>query len=370
MISCQTVVNIIERLAPKKTALEWDNTGMMIGDFSRSIDKVLTVLTVTEQSVDFAINNGFGMIVAHHPLIFRPIKNLCQDSPLGKIIYKAIKNDIVIYSAHTNLDAALGGVNDVLAKALELKNTAVLKSTFEEDLKKIVIYAPTGFEDDIRDALFHAGAGHIGDYSHCSFNVKGFGTFKPLEGTSPFIGKVGNVEKAEEYRIETVVPHNLVKKVISAVSKVHPYEEMAYDIFPIENKGTASGLGRIGVLKEPMMLKDFCEFVKQCLNVKNVRVTGDLLTHVSKVAVCGGAGSDLISVAKFAGADVYVTGDVKYHDAIDAKALGLTVIDAGHFNTENLMIPVLADYISEQAKAIGQYVEVKVYNDEDPFEII
>lgn len=370
MISCQTVVNIMEKLAPKKLAYDWDNPGMMVGDFARSVDKILTTLTVTEQTVDYAIKNGYGMIVSHHPLIFKPIKALRYDLPLGKILYKAIKNDIVIYSAHTNLDVAFGGVNDVLADALQLENIAVLKPYMKEELKKVVIYVPKGFEEDVRNALFQAGAGHIGNYSHCSFNVEGYGTYKPLEGTQPFIGKIGNVEKTGEYRIETVVPENLVNKVINAAIKVHPYEEVAYDIFPLDNDNIELGLGRIGTLKSEMNLKDFSDFVKKCLNATYIRVVGNFSKPVRKVALCGGAGADLISTAKFRGADVYITGDVKYHDAVDAKSVDIAVIDAGHFATENLMMPKLAKYLTEQAEAMHQDVKIEVYTDEEPFVIV
>jgi len=262
MISCQTVINIIEKLAPKKLACDWDNPGMMVGDFSKSVDKILTVLTVTEQTIDYAINNGYGMIVAHHPLIFNAIKSIRSDLPLGKVLYKAIKNDLVIYSAHTNLDVAFGGVNDVLAGALKLENVSVLKPTVNEDLKKVVIYTPKGYEDAVRNALFQAGAGHIGNYSHCSFNVQGYGTFKPLEGTQPFIGNIGNMEKADEIRIETVVPASIVNKVINAMFKVHPYEEVAYDVYPLDNKKLELGLGRIGTLKNEMSLREFSSYVK------------------------------------------------------------------------------------------------------------
>jgi len=370
MISCQTVVNIIEKLAPKKLACDWDNTGLMVGDFARGVDKILVALTVTEQVVDYAIENEYGMIVAHHPLIFKSIKSIRNDLPLGKIMYKAIKNDMVIYSAHTNLDVALGGVNDVLADALQLENVSVLKPTFSEGLKKIVVYTPRGFEDDVRNALFQAGAGHIGNYSHCSFNIDGYGTFKPLEGTKPFIGSIGNIERADEIRIETVVPENLVNKAIKAMLKVHPYEEVAYDVFPLDNKNFELGLGRIGVLKNEMSLKELSDYVKKVLNAPYLRVVGNLSKPVHKVAVCGGAGSDFITTAKFLGADVYITGDVKYHDAVDAIAMDIAVIDAGHFATENLMIPKLAKYIAEQAVYMGFDVEVKVYTDVEPFVIV
>jgi dinuclear metal center YbgI/SA1388 family protein len=370
MISCQTVVQIIEKLAPKRLALEWDSPGLALGDFSKKISKILLALTVTPEVIDYAADNGFDMVVSHHPLLFKPLKSLRWDLPSGKIIYRAIKHDIAVYSAHTNLDVAQEGVNDLLARVLELENVSVLKETEREELKKIVVFVPRGYEEAVRTAMGDAGAGFIGNYSHCSFNVEGVGIFKPLEGTNPFIGKVGSLERVEETRIETVVPESLVKKVISAMLKVHPYEEVAYDIYPVENAGKTFGLGRLGYLKNSMALRDFCEVVKRKLQAGFLRVVGDLSREVSKVALCGGAGGDLVSAAAFLGADVLVTGDVKYHDAEEAKAFGLAVVDAGHFSTENLMMGVLADFLAREIALLGEKIEIKVYPAEDPFRIL
>ncbi|HHV19628.1 MAG TPA: Nif3-like dinuclear metal center hexameric protein, partial [Thermoanaerobacterales bacterium] len=340
MISCQTLVQMLEKWAPKRLAMDWDNPGLAIGELSRNISKVLLTLTVTLETVKYAANSGFEMIISHHPLFFKPLKSLRKDTPLGKIVYEAVKNDIVIYSAHTNMDAACGGVNDILATVLELQQIRVLKQTYEERLKKLVVFAPKGYEDTVRNAMGDAGAGHIGNYSDCSFNTEGFGTFKPLDGTKPFIGEKGKLEKANEIRIETIIPENLQKKVINAMIKAHPYEEVAFDIYPLENPGKVYGFGRIGYTKEPVKLKNYCETVKQKLGIPHIRVVGDLNKIISKVAVCGGAGSDLAQTAAFLGSDVLVTGDVKYHEALDAKTADLAIIDAGHFSTENLLLPV------------------------------
>lgn len=196
------------------------------------------------------------------------------------------------------------------------------------------------------------------------------GTFKPLEGTSPFIGKQGVLEEVEEVRIETIVSKSLIKKAVKALLRVHPYEEVAYDIYPLDNPGEVRGLGRVGVIKHPKTLEDFSKTVKEVLKVPQLRVVGDLAAMVSKVAVCGGAGGDMLSAAAFVGADVLVTGDVKYHDAEEARALGLSVIDAGHFATENVVMPVLAEYIKEKVKTLNRDVEITVYDGKDPFVFI
>ncbi|NLZ51990.1 MAG: Nif3-like dinuclear metal center hexameric protein [Thermoanaerobacteraceae bacterium] len=370
MISCQTLVQIIEQWAPRKLAMDWDNPGLALGDLSGEISKVLLTLTVTSEIIEFAAKNGYEMIISHHPLFFKPLKSLKKDTPIGKIVYKAIKNDIVIYSAHTNMDITSGGINDILAHLLNLEQIQVLKQTCREKLNKLAVFVPRGYEDAVRNAICDAGAGHIGNYSHCSFSTDGFGTFKPLEGTNPFIGEHNKLQRADEIRIETIVPESLQKKVISAMIKAHPYEEVAFDIYPLDNPGEKFGLGRIGYTKEPVTLKDFCEIVKHNLNTSYVRVVGDVKKSISKVAVCGGAGGDLIPAAAFFGADVLVTGDVKYHEALDAKESGLAIIDAGHFATETILLPALKEHLEEQTKLLNKQVEISIFEDSDPFVIV
>jgi dinuclear metal center YbgI/SA1388 family protein len=370
MVSCQTIIDIIEKLAPKRLALEWDNPGLMIGDFAKRIDKIMVTLTLEEQALDYAVKNRVDMVITHHPLFFKPVKSLRLDLPLGKLVRKVLQNDITVYSAHTNLDVAFDGVNDILANILELKSVRILKKTMEETYKKLVVFVPRNHAVSVRNAIGNAGGGFIGNYSHCTFSVQGEGSFKPHEGSSPFIGEVGKLETVDEVRIETIVHESLLKKVISAMLKAHPYEEVAYDIYPLSNEGKTYGMGRIGYLGSPMKLCNFCNVVKQKLKAKHIRVVGDLTKEISKVALCGGAGGDLISSAAFSGADVIVTGDVKYHDAIEAKAAGIAVIDAGHFYTENPIVYSLAALIKSKILSLGEKVVVTVYEGKDPFDVI
>ncbi|HHW01561.1 MAG TPA: Nif3-like dinuclear metal center hexameric protein [Thermoanaerobacterales bacterium] len=370
MVSSQTVINIMEKLAPKKLAMEWDNPGLAVGDFAGKVSKILVALTVTPEVVHYAAESGFNMIISHHPMFFKPIKALRKDLPLGRMVYEAVKHDITIYSTHTNLDITENGVNDEMARVLDLEDIRVLKQTAEEPLKKIVVFVPRGYEDAVRNAMAEAGAGFIGNYSHCSFNIEGKGTFKPEKGADPFIGEEGKLERVDEVRIETIAPENFVRKIISAMLRVHPYEEVAYDIYPLENTGKIIGLGRVGKLRKRVSLKELCETVKMKLSADYVKVSGDLHKEISTVAVCGGAGGDLISAASFAGADVLITGDVKYHDALDAKAIDLAIIDAGHFSTENLVLPALAHYLAREIQALGEKVDIEIYQDKDPFVII
>jgi dinuclear metal center YbgI/SA1388 family protein len=364
------VIQLFEQFAPKHLAMEGDKIGLQVGTLNKPIQTVMITLDVLEEVVDEAIEKDVDLIIAHHPPIFRPLKQIITDEAQGRILEKCIKHDIAIYAAHTNLDIANGGVNDWLAEALELENVEVLVPTYEDKLKKLVVYVPETHAVAVREALGNAGAGHIGNYSHCTFNSRGIGTFLPQDGANPFIGEAGKLEQVEEVRIETIFPASLQKKVIGSMLKAHPYEEVAYDVYPIENKGKVFGLGRIGRLKEEMTLEQFAQHVKKAFAVKTVRVVGNLNDIVKKVAVIGGDGNKYISHAKFSGADVYVTGDLYYHVAHDAMMMGLNVVDPGH-NVEKVMKQGVARYLHEQFAK--QKFNTKVYVSEvntDPFTFV
>jgi len=339
------VIQLFEQFAPKHLAMEGDRIGLQIGTLNKPIHSIMVALDVLEEVVDEAIAKKVDLIIAHHPPIYHPLKAIRTDQSQGRIIEKCIKNDIAVYAAHTNLDIADGGVNDWLAEVLGLQNVEILVPTYEETLKKLVVFVPITHADAVREALGNAGAGYIGNYSHCTFNSEGIGTFLPLEGTNPFIGEKGKLEKVKEIRVETVFPASIEKRVVSEMLKVHPYEEVAYDIYPLNNKGQAYGLGRVGYLPEEMTLLQFAEHVKQAFDVERVRVVGNGNDLVKKVAVVGGDGNKYISHAKFRGADVYVTGDLYYHVAHDAMMMGLNVVDPGH-NVEKVMKKGVANYLS------------------------
>jgi dinuclear metal center YbgI/SA1388 family protein len=364
------IIQLFEQFAPKHLAMEGDRIGLQIGTLNKPVKKVMIALDILEEVIDEAVAEEVDLIIAHHPPLYRPLKQIITDQAQGRIIEKCMKHHIAIYAAHTNLDIANGGVNDWLAEALGLEHVDVLIPTYEEPLKKLVVYVPETHADLVREAIGNAGAGHIGNYSHCTFNGRGIGTFLPLEGANPFIGKSGTLEQVEEVRIETIVPASLQNKVISAMLKAHPYEEVAYDIYPLENKGKVFGLGRIGRLPEAMTLGEFAEHVKKALDVPAVRVVGHLQDTVRKVAVVGGDGNKYISQAKLAGADVYVTGDVYYHVAHDAMMLGLNIVDPGH-NVEKVMKQGVARFL-ENAFAKQQFATTvcisKVHT--DPFTFV
>lgn len=325
------VIALFEQLYPKYLAGEGDPVGLQVGTLNKKVSHVLVTLDVTIEVVEEAVRKGANLIIAHHPLIFSPLKHIRTDAMYGKIIEACVKNDIAIYAAHSNLDIADGGVNDLLAEALGLQQTKVMMETYEEVLKKLVVYIPTSHEEEVRAAIGNAGAGSIGDYSHCTFRSGGVGTFMPLKGSNPFIGAHGKLEEVEEVRLETVFPVPLQKAVLKAMLSAHPYEEVAYDIYPLENSGSSYGLGRIGVLQETMTLQQFAEYVKDKLEIAGVRMVGKPSETVSKVAVLGGKGAKYFRSAKFSGADVYVTGDLDYHTAHDAMMEGINMIDSGHY---------------------------------------
>jgi dinuclear metal center YbgI/SA1388 family protein len=339
------LIQLFEQFAPKKYAMEGDKIGLQIGRLNKPLHRVMIALDVLEEVVDEAIEKEVDLIIAHHPLIYRPLKNITTDKLPGRMIEKLLKNEIAVYAAHTNLDVAKGGVNDLLAEALQLSNTEVLVPTHEVKLKKLAVYVPTTGSQQVKDALGNAGAGAIGNYSYCQFSTSGVGQFLPGDETHPHIGQTGKLEQVEEERIETIFPDYLEKKVLQAMIKAHPYEEVAYDIYPLDNKGETLGLGRIGQIEE-ITLGEFAHKVKQALDVPTVRVVGNLQEKVKKVAVLGGDGNKYISSAKFKGADVYITGDLYYHVAHDAMMIGLNVIDPGH-NVEKVMKKGVAHYLTK-----------------------
>ncbi|MCK1991534.1 Nif3-like dinuclear metal center hexameric protein [Peribacillus muralis] len=364
------IIELFEQFSPKQFAMEGDPIGLHVGQLNKPVKKVMIALDVLEEVVDEAIEQGVELIIAHHPLIYRPLKRIDTMTAGGRIIEKLIKHDIAVYAAHTNLDVANGGVNDLLAEALQLQDTQVLVPTYETTLKKMVVYVPKADEQNLRDALGRAGAGAIGNYSHCSFSSEGTGRFLPGEGSEPVIGSKGKLEDVAEMRIETVFPESIEKKVLAAMMKAHPYEEVAYDIYQLENQGETLGLGKIGVLAEEMTLEQFSEHVKVTLDVDRVRVVGDLQHPIKKVAVLGGDGNKYVTTAKFKGADVYVTGDMYYHTAHDAMMLGLNIVDPGH-NVEKVMkkgVALILEKMCRERNFDVEFIPSKLNT--DPFRFI
>ncbi|WP_256760205.1 Nif3-like dinuclear metal center hexameric protein [Cohnella sp. WQ 127256] len=365
----ETIVQLMERLAPKHYAVPDDKIGLQVGSVAKEVKRVLVTLDVTPAVVEEAANLGAELIIAHHAVIYRPLAHLRTDTPAGALAASLLRKDIAVYISHTNLDTTEGGINDWMAEALELNGRGVLEEVHTDKLFKLVVFIPETHHEIVRNAMFSAGAGWIGNYSHCSFNIEGTGTFLPREGSDPFIGKQGKLTETREIRLETIVPLSARKKVISAMLKAHPYEEVAYDLYSMDLKGRSFGLGRVGVLPAVESLDQFAERVKGAFEVPFVRMVGEGSKPIRKVAVLGGAGSRYIRHAIFAGADVLVTGDIDFHSAQDALAAGMSIIDPGH-HAEKIMKPNVARWLTEQLQSKGYATEVFASQvDTEPFQL-
>ena len=362
------IIGLINQISPPALAEDWDNVGLQVGDPGATIERVLICLDVDRFAVEEAGRLGAQLIISHHPLIFQPIKRLSPVDTQGDIIYRAIQQSIAIVAAHTNLDRAVDGLNDWLAEELGLAAVVPLERPRTDGYYKLVVYVPHGHEDGVMDAMFKAGAGHIGAYDRCSFRTNGTGTFRGGIDSDPFIGTPGLQEEAEELRLETIVPVHLQERVVARMIKAHPYEEVAYDLIPLANPANGPGLGRIGVLGEQLTLGAFARQVKDSLGVGAVRMVGDSDQPITKVAVCGGAGMGVYADALRHGADCLVSGDIKFHEAHRARTDGVALIDAGHFGTEKIMITKLAEKLT--ALALQHHYPLDVYamtTEKDPF---
>ena len=360
------LIKAIEKKYPLNLAYNWDNVGLIVGDFDSEVKKILVSLEANESVVEEAINNNIDLIITHHPFIFKKINKINTRDLKGRLIHKLIKNDIALYSMHTNFDIAFDGLNDYFMEVMGFEDTKILDITDTETLYKLVVYVPKTHEEEVRESLGKSKAGYIGNYSYCTFNIDGMGTFKPENNATPFIGTIGEIEKVDEVRIETIVQKSLLHNTINAMIKAHPYEEVAYDIYRLENKGESVGLGRYTNLKEHMDLESLCEKIKLKLNMDHIRVVGALNTKIKKVAVVTGAGSDMVSLAKSKNCDVLITGDVKYHEAQDALDMGMCIVDCGHFDTENIFKDVMKRFLDN-------YEDIEVIKSEvnlNPFKII
>jgi len=363
----QDLLGLLHGLFPPELAEEWDNVGLQVGDPTAPVQRVLVALDPTGEAVAAACERGAQLLITHHPLLFKPLRRLTADDPVGRVVWQAVRNGVAIMAAHTNLDVAADGLNHWLAARLELTEVEPLQPV-PGNLLKLVVYVPATHADVVAEALFAAGAGEIGAYDQCSFRVAGTGTFRPGPGTTPFIGSAGRREQVEELRLETIVPQRRLGRVLEKMFKAHPYEEVAYDLVPLSNQLPAAGLGRIGRLTAPLSLEVLSDRVKTVLGCANLRAVGELSRMVGKVAVCGGSGAGLIHEAQRRGADVLVTGDIKYHEARQAEELGLALLDAGHFATERLAARELAARVGSEATGRNWRLEILVHDGErDPF---
>ncbi|MBL7725855.1 MAG: Nif3-like dinuclear metal center hexameric protein [Chitinophagaceae bacterium] len=341
-----TITGFLESLANTSLQEAYDNAGLITGDTNWDCTGVICSLDATEEIVNEAIEKKCNLIVAHHPIIFGGLKKINGKNYVEKTVITAIKNDIAIYAIHTNLDNVIEGVNGKIAAMLGLQNLSVL-SPRDNILKKLFTFVPLAQAEQVRAAVFEAGGRHIGNYSECSFNTEGAGTFKAGQGTDPFVGRVGERHFEKEVKVEVIFPGFLETKIIAAMKEAHPYEEVAYDVVNLSNAHPGIGSGIVGELPSSVDEKQFLSLVKQLFKLSVVRHTPLVNRPVKKVAICGGAGSFLISKALAAGADAYITADMKYHEFFDANGRML-ITDVGHYESEQFTINLLQEVLAEK----------------------
>ncbi|MDA8442346.1 MAG: Nif3-like dinuclear metal center hexameric protein [Peptococcaceae bacterium] len=358
-VACQVLLTEIEKVAPRYVAEEWDNVGLQLGDPARSISRVLLTLDCTPEVVQEAIDAKADLIVAHHPLIFKPLKQVRFDLPGQALVAQLLRHDIMFYAAHTNLDSSRLGSSGLLADKLGLVNQGFLEDGYRAPMYKVAVFVPTEHSLQVRTAMAQAGAGRIGDfYSECFFQTAGTGTFRPLTGANPFIGTIGELANVAETKLETVVSEHSLARVLKAMLKAHPYEVPAYDVIPTQAAGAEFGIGKVGKLSSELTLGELAQQVKDALGGCPLRVVGDLAKIIKKAAICAGSGGSFVPKAIFKGADVLIAGDIGHHDALDALAGGLTIIDPGHYATEWLMLENLQVYLNHAMKVEKKAVEL------------
>jgi len=344
-MKASAIISFLEQIAPPSLQESYDNSGLIVGHSNTEVNSVLISLDCTEDVVEEAIQLGCNMIVSHHPIVFSGLKRFNGHSYVERTVMKAIRHDILIYAIHTNLDHVLDGVNGRIAQRLGLANTRILAPK-KEQLAKLVTFAPVAHAEAVRQALFDAGAGHIGNYDQCSFNISGQGTFRANDGADPFVGTIGQRHTEDETRIEVILPTFASSRIIKALKAAHPYEEVAHDLYPLLNAWEQVGAGLIGDLPEPIDALEFLHSLKTSLNTACVRYTLPHKHHVQRIALCGGSGSFLLSNAKAAKADVLITADYKYHQFFDAENT-IIIADIGHYESEQFTMQLLADRLAD-----------------------
>jgi len=361
------ILGITNKIAPSELAESWDNVGLQLGDPLCQVCRLMVALDPGPPAVEAAVEARCQLLITHHPFIFTPLKKITAKDETGRLAILALKNDLSIISLHTNYDIAEGGVNDLLAQRLGVQGTEPLRVTGACEYLKMVLFVPHGFEERLLDALSSFMA-PLGNYRDCSFQGDGVGRFTALNGARPFVGELDVRHQEKESRLEFLLQKERLNAALTALKGAHPYEEPAYDLYPVLNRGPLHGLGRIGALPEATTAGEFARLAREQLQAGGVRLVGEPGRRVKKVALCGGSGASLIHDAARKGADLLVTGDVKYHEAREAEALGIALLDAGHFATELPMVEGLAAALRGELEAKKYQVEVLAYQGErEPF---
>jgi dinuclear metal center YbgI/SA1388 family protein len=358
MLNINQIISYLEALSPLSIQESYDNSGLIVGREGDFIESALVTIDVTEEVIEEAIQKKAGIIIAHHPLIFSGLKKITGKNYIERGLLKAIRNNIAIYAAHTNFDSISNGVNAKICEKLNLVHCKIL-DPLPGKLKKLVTFVPADFAEMVREAVFMAGAGHIGEYDSCSFNTQGKGSFRASEHANPYVGEKGVIHFEPEIRFETIFPVWVQQKVISALIEVHPYEEVAYDIYPLDNMLENTGMGMIGDLAQPMPEPEFIALVKNvfgCMIIKHTAFRGK---SIQKVAVCGGSGSFLLNKAISAKADIFITSDFKYHQFFDAEKQTV-IADVGHYESEQFTKELFYELLTKKFPTFAVHLsEVK-----------
>lgn len=342
MPSVAEIVDILEAFAPRRLAADWDNVGLLLGDERSRVERLLTCLTITTEVVAEALRESVQMIVTHHPVLFRGVKSLSSHTAEGRLLWPLASAGIAVYSPHTAFDNTVGGINDSLAQLLGLRNLQPLRRHSAVPQMKIVVYVPEADLERVAQAMFENGAGVIGQYSHCSFRSLGTGTFLGNENTNPTVGIKGQLEKVTEQRLEVVCPEPQLAAVLQALRAAHSYEEPAYDVYQLHAQPAATGEGRLGELPTSSSLGEFAKQVKIGLRAGGVQVVGAYDREVRRVAVACGAAGEFLHDATKAKADVFLTGEMRFHDYLAAQAQGIALVLPGHYATERPAVELLA----------------------------
>jgi dinuclear metal center YbgI/SA1388 family protein len=342
MTTVGAILAHLERLAPLALAAAWDNVGLLLGDRNAPVQRVMTCLTVTPESVAEAVEVGAQLIITHHPILFRAVQRLTTDTAEGSMLTALARTQIAVYSSHTAFDNCPGGINDLLATRLGLEDVETLRPTAEPGQCKVVVFVPDQDLGRVSDALFAAGAGRIGQYSECSFRLTGTGTFFGSDASNPTVGQKGRREEVSEWRLEAVCPEAALSKVIAAIRGAHSYEEPAYDIYPLRPTDARSGEGRLGRLTRPLSLGQLAQLLKDKLGAQAVGMVGEPERQVQRVAVACGSAGEFLPDAVRSRAELFVTGEVRFHDLLRAQADGLALLLPGHYATERCGVEELA----------------------------
>ncbi|BAV94344.1 Nif3-like dinuclear metal center hexameric protein [Ichthyobacterium seriolicida] len=351
---------IEQELAPIDYSEDFDNVGLLVGDENKEIDNVLVTLDTTEEVIDEAIDKRCGLIISFHPIIFSGIKKLNGSDYVQRIVVKAIKNDIAIYSVHTNLDNSILGVNHKICKVLAIENTQILQPK-NRVIKKLVTYVPLEYKQTLLEGLFQSGAGGIGNYENCSFSHEGKGTFKGNKNSNPTVGEKGLQHVEAETCVSVVFPKHIENKILKTLFELHPYEEVAYEVFTLDNYYQNIGMGMIGNLKFPMQENQFLDMLKKKLNVPCIRHSDFLNRKVQKIAVLGGSGSFAISRAKSLKADVFISSDIKYHNFFQAEK-NILIVDVGHYESEQFTKDLIVDFLRQNFSTFATHISMERTN--------